>query len=756
MQNRAKVVDENFIRRVELGDLPSSPISLSLADVGLRPPELVELFESQLMSRHLDLQSRLLQARGEAFYTIGSSGHEGCVAIGKAFDYRDMAFLHYRDAAFLIQRSKQLPGETILYDMLLSFAASADDPISGGRHKVLGSKRLAVPPQTSTIASHLPKAVGAAYSIPLAKRMKLDGGLPHDGVVLCSFGDASSNHSTAQGAINAAAWAAYQKVPMPLVFVCEDNGIGISTATPEGWVAANYANRPGLKYIYCDGLNLLDTYRKAREAAFYARRHRLPVFLHMRTVRLMGHAGSDAQTAYLERQAIEAMEAQDPLLHTARLLIDNAVLDAAQICELYEAMRERTARVAEQAIKRPKLKTSEQVMASLIPPKSNLPAFKPAMPEARSEIFARESRFLNEPQHMARLINWTLADLMLEQSNIILAGEDIGPKGGVYNVTGKLSERFGQHRVINTLLDEQSILGLAIGLGHNGFLPIPEIQFLAYVHNAEDQIRGEAATLSFFSNGQYSNPMVLRVAGLAYQKGFGGHFHNDNSLAVFRDIPGLVVACPSNGADAVEMLRACVKLAQEQQRVVVFIEPIALYMTRDLHEEGDGLWTHDYVPPAEAKPIQPGEFGQYGEGTELCILTYGNGYFLSRQAAKVLEEQHGIDLRVIDLRWLAPLNEAQLAEVIAPCAHLLIVDECRGAGSVSEALMAMVQEQIQDKRQALDKPALKVKRLTAAESFIPLGRAATCTLPSKESILALALNLLGKDASRSSVNVKTA
>ncbi|MGZ8998787.1 MAG: alpha-ketoacid dehydrogenase subunit beta, partial [Allosphingosinicella sp.] len=332
------------------------------------------------------------------------------------------------------------------------------------------------------------------------------------------------------------------------------------------------------------------------------------------------------------------------------------------------------------------------------------------------------------------LLSWTLADLMLAHDNIIVAGEDVGPKGGVYNVTAKLHERFGSTRVINTLLDEQSILGLGIGAAHNGLLPVTEIQFLAYVHNAEDQLRGEAATLSFFSSGQYTNPMIVRIAGLGYQKGFGGHFHNDNSLAIFRDIPGLILACPSNGADAVAMLRECVRLALEEQRVVVFIEPIALYMTRDLHEEGDSLWTAPYLAPGEAKPIRLGEIGRHGDGTDLAIVTYGNGYYLSRQAEKILREKHGLDLRVIDLRWLAPIDEEALLEAVAGCGRILIVDECRRTGSQSEALMALFTERA---------PQTECRRLTAEDSFIPLGRAATVTLPSRDSIVDSALELAG-------------
>lgn len=706
--------------------------NLGLSDVGLARERAAALFQSQVMSRQLDRLSRKLQARGEGFYTIGSSGHEGNAALAEALRVDDIAFLHYRDAAFQIHRAGRVPGENPAWDMLLSFAASREDPISGGRHKVLGSKKLFIPPQTSTIASHLPKAVGAAFSIGIARRMKYqDTPLSKDGVVLASFGDASANHSTAQGAFNTAGWAAFQGTPMPIVFLCEDNGIGISTRTPKGWIEAQFEHRAGLAYIACDGCDMVDAFRAATEAERIARRERRPVFLHMKTVRLYGHAGNDVQGTYLGKDEIAADEARDPLLASAALLIEEGVMSAAEVRDFYEETGATLARQAELAIKRPKLKDAAEVMASIVPPRSDAPPRPLAPAKAREALFADDAAQMDKPQHMAKLISWALADLMLQYPNAIVFGEDVGPKGGVYAATARLHQRFGSSRVINTLLDEQAILGLGIGAAHNGLLPIPEIQFLAYVHNAEDQIRGEAATLSFFSNGQYTNPMVVRIAGLPYQRGFGGHFHNDNSLAVFRDVPGVVVAVPSSGQDAVAMLRECVRLAHEEQRVVVFVEPIALYMTRDLHAEGDGLMTGRYQPPG-AGEIRLGEVGVHGEGTDLAVVTYGNGCFLSRQAQKLLADE-GVNLRVIDLRWIAPLAEDALLEAVSPCGRVLIVDECRITGSQSEALMALFAERAPDKR---------AERIAATDSFIPLARAATYTLPSRDMIAAKAREMV--------------
>lgn len=733
MFDRAKIIDDAFARKVKTGLLPLPRRSVTFGGNAAQH-YLVDMFDTQIMSRHLDLWTR--QQKGKTFYSIGSSGHEATAALALATRQDDMAFLHYRDAAFLIQRKKQAGGMTTLYDMALSFAASADDPISGGRHKVLGCANTFVPPQTSTIASHLPKAVGAAHSIGMAHRLKqADAQLSKDGVILVSFGDASANHSTAQGAINAACWAAYQKLPMPIIFLCEDNGIGISVRTPDAWIESNFAHRPALNYIQCDGVDMLDAVRGAEEAVEIARLRRQPVFLHMRTVRLMGHAGADVEASYAALEEIEANEAQDPLLHSARILMEHCGFTADEIVQRYEDMRGRVARVGAEALAKPRLETATAVMRSVDPAIGSKSS--PALPaeNARADLFAKDARNLTKPMTLAKSLNFALADLMLQYPNVALFGEDVARKGGVYGVTQGLQSKFGAGRVFDTLLDEQTILGLAIGMGHNGFVPIPEIQFLAYLHNAEDQLRGEAATLSFFSNQQYRNPMVVRIAGLPYQKGFGGHFHNDNSLAVLTDIPGIVVACPSSAADAPAMLTECVRMAHEDGRVIVFVEPIALYHTSDLNESNDGAWTADYIAPAGRQKIAYGEPAIFGDGDDLCIITYGNGYYLSRQAEAILSSQHGMKLRIIDLRWLHPLHADGILSSAAHCRKILIVDESRRSGSISERLMTMFVEAGRGD---------DVSRITAEDCFIPLGPAAELLLPSKEGIIEAALQAAEK------------
>jgi 2-oxoisovalerate dehydrogenase E1 component len=704
-----------FWTKLTAGQLPE-PLTTTARD---RPDRavLLDLFESQLQSRLMDLESRRRAPDRQTFYSIGSAGHEGNAAIARAARHTDMAFLHYRSGAFFIERARQLNGQTPLFDLALSFAASAKDPISGGRHKVIGSRALHIPPQTSTIASHLPKAVGAAFALGLARGTPVTTTTPPDGVILCSFGDASANHSTARGAFNTAGWTAHQGTPLPLLFICEDNGIGISVRSPKGWMEASLRSLQGLEYFSCDGRDIADALHGAERALRYVRKRRCPAILHMRTVRLHGHAGSDVETAYRDRREVAAEAEHDPLLHSARHLIESEAASAEQITALITREAARVRHLFDHACRQPRLSAGSEVMASITPP--------PAKAEAPAQLPEASTT----PVTMSRAIADTLDEQMQLHPEIIVFGEDVGVKGGVYGATKHLAQRHGRKRVFDTLLDEQAILGSAIGLAQQGFLPIPEIQFLAYVHNAADQIRGEAATLSFFSDGQYDNPMVIRIAGLGYQRGFGGHFHNDNALAAFRDIPGVVMLAPSSPAQAARTLREAIRLARVERRVVIHLEPIALYNMKDLHVDGDGAFLQ---PRSASSAHYRNALSVVDHGDDLALISFANGCYMARRVAQRLLHSHGIRSSVIDIQTLVPLPIDDLVEKLKPFSHALIVDECRQSGSLSEALLTQLREAgVQ----------IPLSRVNSRDSFIPLGPAANEVLLSEAEIEQAALTI---------------
>lgn len=797
-------------RTVTESVLPGSPYSVAA---------ILELFDAQVASRQLDLAARALTAAGRGYYSIGSSGHEGNAALAAVLRPTDPALLHYRSGAFFVHRTRQVGGADPIRDVLLGVVAAAADPISGGRHKVFGSKAAAIPPQTSTIASHLPRAVGLAFALDRATRLGRFTPWPSDAVVLCTFGDASANHSTAAGAINTALHTAHQQIPMPVLFVCEDNGIGLSVPTPPDWIGQAYGTRPGLRYFEVDGSNILATLAVSTEAANWVREYRLPAFLRLRTTRLLGHAGSDVESAYRRASDVAEELRHDPVAATARLLVTSGSLTAPEVLARYDAIVSEVVAAADQVSGAATLDSTAAVIAPLAPDHPDLvradaaraeplpesapppggrvfdarrhtagldhsgeaerpePVSDPTVtqedspghsatatapdlvrtevdrvrrrpsettaphaarertatgptdragdvhgpgPAPNSDAGLSDSQVNTPAMTLAQTINHTLAQLLDRDGDLLVFGEDVGRKGGVYGVTKGLQRRFGARRVFDTLLDEQSVLGTALGAGTAGFVPIPEIQYLAYIHNALDQIRGEAATQQFFSAGQFRNPMVVRIASYAYQKGFGGHFHNDNSVAALRDIPGLVIASPARPDDAAAMLRTCVAAARIDGRACLYLEPIALYHTRDLHESGDEGWL---AAPGE-EPVDIGRARTHGAGTDLTIITFANGLRMSLRAAQRLS-QRGIHARVLDLRWLAPLPVADILQHARTTGRVLIADETRRSGGVSESVCTALIDA------GFTGP---IARVTSADSFVPLGPATTHVLLSEETI----------------------
>jgi 2-oxoisovalerate dehydrogenase E1 component len=224
--------------------------------------------------------------------------------------------------------------------------------------------------------------------------------------------------------------------------------------------------------------------------------------------------------------------------------------------------------------------------------------------------------------------------------------------------------------------------------------------------------------------------MVVRIQGYAYQKGFGGHFHNDNGLGVLRDVPGLVIASPARPDDAGPMLETCVAAAKADGSVCVYLEPIALYHVRDLLADADDLWTAE---PGRAH-VPVGAARTHLDGRDLTIVTWANGLPMSLRVARRLLEQ-GIDTRIVDLRWLAPLPIDDVLREANATGHTLVVDETRHTGGVGEGIVAELVGRGYSGRLA---------RVASKDSFIPLGDAARLVLVSEDEIEAAAVRLVGR------------
>jgi 2-oxoisovalerate dehydrogenase E1 component len=746
--DRVGAVEAALDAAIASAPVPAEPVStaadrpLGRAD-GPSVAAALEAYEDQLTSRAIDVLARELRAAGRGYYTISSAGHEDNVVLGAVTRPTDPAFLHYRSGAFFLARARQAgASSSAIDDVVCSLLANRDDPVAGGRHKVWGSRERWVVPQTSTIGSHLPKAVGTALAIGRRRAVRVapsaSADVPDDAIAVVSFGDASLNHATAQTAVNAARWSVRNGAPTPVLFVCEDNGLGISVATPPGWVERSVSHLPDLTYVRAQGA-FDEVWAAVDHAVALTRAERRPVFLHLETVRLWGHAGSDVEQAYRDPAAIHADEQRDPLLRTARQLLGAGAVGRTELQALVATCRAVVRERAERLVDVPPLQTREEVLAPLAPHRPEAIRAevrqRPLDADARARLHPRglpETATAVTERTLAAAIRATLHDELLRRPETLVFGEDVAVKGGVYGVTGGLRDRFGPRRVFDTLLDETSILGLAQGAGLLGFLPVPEIQYLAYLHNALDQLRGEAASTSFFSNGRFTSPMVVRIAGLAYQKGFGGHFHNDHALAAIREIPGIALVVPARPDDAAALLRGALAMAATDGRVVVVVEPIALYHERDLHATGDGGWLATVPPPDTL--LLPGEVGRHGDGTDLAIVTYGNGLRMSLRAAARLRAA-GLDSRVIDLRWLAPLPSTAVRAEVAACDAVLVVDECRASGGVADAVIAdLVEARI----------GVPIASVRAADSYVPLGPSAETVLVTEPQIEAAARSLCGE------------
>jgi 2-oxoisovalerate dehydrogenase E1 component len=701
---------------------------------GLTAGAALELWSDMARSRALDVAARRMRAAGTGHYTIASAGHERTSLVAAALRADDPALLHYRDGGFVMTRQR-IAGLDPVPATVAALAADHREPASGGRHKVWGSAPAWIMPQTSTIASHVPKATGLALALDRASRLGWELPVADDAVVVASMGDASINHASALSGVNAAVYGRRRGVGVPLLLVVEDNGLGISTPTPSGWVEAWGRSWPHLEYLRVAD-DVRTAWHQITTAVARVRQERAPVLLHLPTVRLWGHAGSDVERGYRSVEEIRADELRDPLPALARELASLGVADGPQLRARLAAARDEVAAAVDALDPPAPLASRAAVTASLYEHddaavRVAVEAMDPGDRRALHDGLLPEEATQPGRRTLAAYTNAALREILAADPRTLVLGEDVGRKGGVYGVTNALQEQFGPHRVVDTLLDETGILGAAQGAALVGQLPIVEIQYLAYLHNAIDQLRGEAASTQFFSDGAFRTPMVVRMASFADPQGFGGHFHNDHAVAALREIPGVAICVPSRGDQAVALLRTAVSMARRHGRVVLVLEPTALYHRRDLFNEGDEQWLSDWPEPHTV--ALPGQVGLAGpEEADVVLVTAGNGVPLSMQAAARLVDD-GIRAQIVDVRWLAPLPVEAVRRISQRVGRAVVVDECRASGGWADAMVAGLVRRGFSGRLAT---------VSAADSYVPIGPAAPTVLIDEDEVVDVARDLV--------------
>ncbi len=522
---------------------------------------LLALFEAQVASRWLDVAARRLRGAGRAVSGIASAGHECDAALALALRPDDPVLPHYRSRAFLLARAAQAGRPRPAFDAALAMVGSAEDPSSGGRRQGGTDPTLAVFPYPATPGGTLPRALGIAWSVGRArqvpKRLRTPSPWPRDAVVVAGFGDGTASHTVTMGTVAAARRAAEQGLDLPLLLVCEDNGLAHSARTPTGWVRSLFGagtalasgtalpsgtapgsgtglgagtalgsgaaagSASGLDYRYVDGSDPLATLAVTREAVEQVRAGRRPMVLHLGCVRIGGHTAEDDETRYRTPDEIAEDLARDPLAATARAVVEAGLLSAGDLAERVEEIRQQVTRAVAEALARPLPGSAEDLAAPLALPSPDavadrLGALASAAVEPRRRVFGKHLPEEEGPLTLAETLNRALLDAGAADPRLVVLGEDVARLGGEFGVTRGIQRRLGASRIVDGALDDAARLGLGLGAASSGLLPVVEFRSLVGLRDAATQLVNEAAGLAFATGGVLVNPLVLRVSA------FGG------------------------------------------------------------------------------------------------------------------------------------------------------------------------------------------------------------------------------------------
>ncbi|HEU5339780.1 dehydrogenase E1 component subunit alpha/beta [Edaphobacter sp.] len=674
--------------------------------------QLVEFYRLMYLSRRTDDREIVLKRQQKIFFQVSCAGHEALlVAAGMAMrPGYDWFFPYYRDRAICLAL-----GNTV-EEQLLQAVGAVEDIASGGRQMPShwSSTKLNIVSTSSSTATQCLHAIGCAEAGRYFSRHP-EAAAKHEGdyrqfkdvkfhgdeVVYVSIGEGSTSQGEFWESLNTAS-----NGRLPVVYVVEDNGYAISTPveanTPGGNISRLVRNFPNFHFAEVDGTDPIASYEAMVEAVAYCRAGHGPALVHGHVIRPYSHSLSDDERNYRSAAELEADSLRDPISRMQMWLLREGILDADAINRLERQVDDEVQRAADRAIH------------------AALPTVESIPKHVYSEdLTPMDARFNSEPvatadaseRTMADLINCCLKDEMRRDERIVVFGEDVADatrdealragklkgKGGVFKLTSGLQTEFGNDRCFNSPLAEANIVGRAIGMAVRGLKPVVEIQFFDYIWPAMHQMRNEMALMRWRSNGTYSCPMVVRVPIGGYLTG-GSIYHSQSGESIFTHTPGVRVVMPSNGLDALGLLRTAIRCDDP----VLFLEHKRLYRETFGRAAYPGP---DYtIPFGKAKIVQ--------RGKDLTVVTYGAMVPRALQAAQKLYREAGIEVELIDLRSLSPYDWETIAESVKKTNRVIVAHEDMLSWGYGAEIAARIGEEL---FHDLDAP---VRRVAAMDTFV--------------------------------------
>jgi 2-oxoisovalerate dehydrogenase E1 component len=629
---------------------------------GQLPDEaLLDLYRQILLPRMIEEKMLLLLRQGKISKWFSGIGQEAIsVGAAAALQADEMLFTMHRNLGVFTVR--EMPLERLFAQWqgtALGYTKGRDRSFHFGamEHHIVG------------MISHLGPQLSLAAGVALAHKLSEEGK-----VSLAFTGDGATSQGEFHEALNTAAvWQ------LPVIFLIENNGYGLSTPTNEQYRCAHLADRAvgyGMRSAIIDGNNILEVYQTIQALAAELRQQPEPVLLECKTFRLRGHEEASG-TKYVPKSLMEEWMLKDPVTNYENYLLHEGVLKPELIAEIRQEFKEKINQGLAIAFEEGPIQSSpEQEQADVYAP-AELTPIAPAS-DQKTEL-----RFIDA-------ISRGLRQAMEQHDQLILMGQDIAEYGGVFKITEGFIEQFGPERVRNTPLCESAIIGIALGLSMKGYKAMVEMQFADFVTCGFNQIINNLAKLHY-RWGEKADVVIRMPAG----GGVGaGPFHSQSNEAWFFHTPGLKVVYPATPYDAKGLLLA----SFEDPNPVIYFEHKALY--RRLTE----------AVPDDYYTVEIGKARLAREGRAASVITYGMGVHWALEVA----EELGADLDIVDLRTLLPLDYEAIAATVKKTSRVIVLHEDTLTGGIGGEIAAYVSEHLFEH---LDAPVLRTAGLDTPVPF---------------------------------------